>query len=61
VVTTLIAGYLTYFCVSVVVAKRKILYGRRKFEVEMLVGLGFVAVGTGGSLLLRGTASCTSA
>ena len=53
VVTTVVAGYLTYFCVSVVIAKRKILYGRRKFEVEMLVGLAFVAVGTGGALLLR--------
>jgi poly-gamma-glutamate biosynthesis protein PgsC/CapC len=51
--TTLLAGYLTYFVVSVVVARRKILYGRRKFEVEMLVGLGFVAVGTGAALLLR--------
>ncbi len=54
VVTTLVAGCLTYFCVSVVIAKRKILYGRRKFEVEMLVGLAFVALGTGGALLLSG-------
>ncbi|MFT6763722.1 MAG: poly-gamma-glutamate biosynthesis protein PgsC/CapC [Candidatus Aldehydirespiratoraceae bacterium] len=53
VVTTLISAYLTYFVVSVVVAKRRILYGRRKFEVEMLVGLGFVAIGTGVTLLLR--------
>lgn len=53
VVTTVLSGYLTYFVVSVVVAKRKILYGRRKFEVEMLVGLVFVTLGTGAALLLR--------
>lgn len=53
VATTLVGGWLTYTIVSVVIAKRKILYGRRKFEVEMLVGLGFVALGTGAALLLR--------
>ena len=53
VATTVLSGYLTYFVVSVVVAKRKILYGRRKFEVEMLVGLAFVTIGTGTALLLR--------
>lgn len=41
---TLVSGYLTYLIVSVVIAKRWILYGRRKFEVEMLVGLVLVAV-----------------
>ena len=53
VATTVLSGYLTYFVVSVVVAKRKILYGRRKFEVEMLVGLAFVTIGTGAALLLQ--------
>ena len=53
VATTVLSGYLTYFVVSVVIAKRKILYGRRKFEVEMLVGLTFVTIGTGAALLLR--------
>lgn len=46
VAVTFLSGYLTYFAVSVVLAKRRILYGRRKFEVEMLVGLAFVAIGT---------------
>lgn len=54
IVVTLLAGYLTYVLVSVVIAKRWILYGRRKFEVEMLVGLVLVAVGTGLALLLGG-------
>ena len=54
VVTTVVGGYLTYLLVSVVLAKRTILYGRRKFEVEMLVGLAFVAVGTGLAHLLGG-------
>lgn len=53
VITTLVSAYLTYVVVSVVIAKRRILYGRRKFEVEMLVGLGFVAIGTGLTMLLR--------
>jgi len=44
VVSTLAAGYGTYVLVSVVLARRFILYGRRKFEVEMLVGLGLVMV-----------------
>ena len=46
IAVTLLAGYLTYVLVSVVIAKRWILYGRRKFEVEMLVGLTIVAIGT---------------
>lgn len=53
VITTLVSAYLTYVVVSVVIAKRRILYGRRKFEVEMLVGLGFVAIGTGLTMLFR--------
>lgn len=53
VVTTVLSGYLTYVIVSVVVAKRRILYGRRKFEVEVLVGLAFVALGTGLVFLVR--------
>lgn len=52
--TTILGAYFTYVVVSGVIAKRKILYGRRKFEVEVLVGLGFVTIGTGASLLLRG-------
>ena len=43
---TLAAGYATYYLVSVVLAKRRILYGRRKFEVEILVGLALIAAGT---------------
>jgi poly-gamma-glutamate biosynthesis protein PgsC/CapC len=46
IVTTLIVAYLTYVLVSVVIAKRVILYGRRKFEVEILVGLTLVTIGT---------------
>ena len=46
VVYTLAAGYATYYLVSVVLARRRILYGRRKFELEILVGLAFIAVGT---------------
>ncbi len=42
--TTLAAGYATYLVVSVVLARRKILYGRRKFETEMLVGLAIILV-----------------
>lgn len=44
VVSTLVAGYLTYVLVSVVLSRRVILYGRRKFEVEILVGLTIVMV-----------------
>lgn len=46
IVTTLAAAYLTYYLVSVVIAKRWILYGRRKFEVEILVGLALVCITT---------------
>jgi len=45
-VTTLASGYLTWVIVHVLLPRRRILYGRRKFEVEVLVGLAFVMVGT---------------
>lgn len=54
IAVTLLAGYLTYVVVSVVIAKRWILYGRRKFEVEMLVGLVFVSIGTLAATTLSG-------
>ncbi len=54
IVVTLLAGYLTYVTVSVVFAKRWILYGRQKFEVEILVGLVIVSLGTGLAVLLGG-------
>jgi poly-gamma-glutamate biosynthesis protein PgsC/CapC len=44
ILTTIVAGFCTYLLVSVALARRVILYGRRKFEVEMLVGLGIVMV-----------------
>jgi poly-gamma-glutamate biosynthesis protein PgsC/CapC len=44
IATTIAAGYATYLLVSIVIARRKILYGRRKFEVEMLIGLGAITV-----------------
>lgn len=52
--TTIGAGYLTYVVVNRVIGSRRILYGRRKFEIEMLVGLGLVAVGTVVAILLSG-------
>ncbi len=54
IAVTIAIGYLTYVIVSVVIAKRWILYGRRKFEVEMLVGLALISVGTGLAVLLSG-------
>ncbi len=42
VITTIAAAYLTYVLVSVLLARRKIIYGRRKFEVEVLTGLALV-------------------
>lgn len=44
VITTLLAAFATYLLVSVALARRTILYGRRKFEVEILVGLAFVVI-----------------
>lgn len=46
ILTAIAAGYVTYLLVSVVLARRKILYGRRKFEVEMLVGLAVIMIFT---------------
>ncbi|WP_052591961.1 poly-gamma-glutamate biosynthesis protein PgsC/CapC [Luteipulveratus mongoliensis] len=46
VVLTLLIGYLTYVIVHVVVSKYQILYGRRKFETEVLVGLALIMVST---------------
>ena len=54
IATTIGAGYLTYVVVNRVIGTRWILYGRRKFEVEMLVGLLFVAAGTGIAFTLQG-------
>lgn len=42
VVVTVLAGFLTHLVVSSVIGRRRILYGRRKFEVEVLVGLGII-------------------
>jgi poly-gamma-glutamate biosynthesis protein PgsC/CapC len=54
VVSTLGIGYATYLVVNKVIGRRVMLYGRRKFEVEVLVGLALVAVVTlVGSLLGR--------
>lgn len=41
---TVLAGYATWAIVNKGIAKRRILYGRRKFEVEMLVGLVLVTL-----------------
>lgn len=46
IATTVAAGYVTYLLVNVVIARRKILYGRRRFEVEVLVGLAAIMVAT---------------
>ncbi|NLE81238.1 MAG: hypothetical protein GX610_16980 [Rhodococcus sp.] len=46
IAVTVGVGYLTYLLVSVVLAKRLILYGRRKFEWEMLVGLALILICT---------------
>jgi poly-gamma-glutamate biosynthesis protein PgsC/CapC len=44
VATTVVAAYGTYLVVNRALARRVILYGRRKFEVEVLVGLALVMV-----------------
>lgn len=46
VLTTIGAGWATWAVIHNWIARRKILYGRRKFETELLLGLGFVVVGT---------------
>lgn len=43
VAATVAAGYATHGIVEGRLARRHILYGRRKFEIEVLIGLGFVA------------------
>ncbi|WP_052594116.1 poly-gamma-glutamate biosynthesis protein PgsC/CapC [Luteipulveratus mongoliensis] len=42
IVVTIGVGYLTYLLVTVLLSKRKILYGRRKFEAEVMVGLTLI-------------------
>jgi poly-gamma-glutamate biosynthesis protein PgsC/CapC len=54
VAATLLTGYLTYVVVNQVVGRRWILYGRRKFEIEILVGLGLMAAALGPTLWLTG-------
>jgi len=44
IVVTLITAYLTFFIVNRILSKRFILYGRRKFEIVMLTGLGIHSV-----------------
>ena len=44
IATTLATSYLTYVIVNKVIARRYILYGRRKFEIEVLTGLALVAL-----------------
>lgn len=44
VASTLLAGYLTYLAISVTAAKKWILYGRRKFEWEVLTGLAIIGI-----------------
>lgn len=52
IVLTIAAGYLTYLVTTKFIAKRWLLYGRRKFEIEVIVGLLFILVITAlGSLL----------
>lgn len=46
IVTTVVGAYATYLLVNVVIARRAILYGRRKFEIEVLVGLGVITTTT---------------
>lgn len=54
VVSTLVIGYATYLIVNKVIGRRVILYGRRKFEIEVLVGIVLVGGATlVGSLLGR--------
>lgn len=44
VASTLLAGFGSYVVVNRVISRRAIVYGRRKFELEVLIGLAFVAV-----------------
>lgn len=54
VASTLLAGFGTYFIVHRIIGRRLIVYGRRKFELEVLVGLGLVAVFAGLASALDG-------
>ena len=54
IASTLVFGYVTYLLVSVVLARRFILYGRRKFEIEVLCGLAMVMLGAVTARLLGG-------
>ncbi len=42
IVSTLVTSYLTYLIVNKVIAKRYIVYGRRKYEIEILTALCIV-------------------
>lgn len=44
IVATLLIGWLTYLVVHKLIARKHILYGRRKFEIEVLVGVGLTLV-----------------
>jgi poly-gamma-glutamate biosynthesis protein PgsC/CapC len=46
IATTLLCGYAAFLVVNHLLAKRWILYGRRKFEIEVLVGLGLILLTT---------------
>jgi poly-gamma-glutamate biosynthesis protein PgsC/CapC len=46
VVTTVGAGFGAFVLVHKVVARHRIIYGRRRFELEVLVGLGLILMGT---------------
>lgn len=52
ILSTIAAGTAAWCVTHVWLPKRKILYGRRKFDVELLVGLAFIAAGTIASSLM---------
>ncbi|MFC5380880.1 poly-gamma-glutamate biosynthesis protein PgsC/CapC [Aquipuribacter nitratireducens] len=52
VLSTLLAGFGAYLLVSVVLSRRLIVYGRRKFELEVLAGLVLVALLSSAAALL---------
>jgi len=52
VVVTVGVGYLTHLVVQRVISTRRILYGRSKFETEVLVGLALIMTCTIGAHLL---------